>query len=121
MVDYRFFSILGRKSYYPPKDGLLTLLCRDRDSSPTSSRHRRSKLSSAGPRFTNFIYRAHHTPCNYSTKTMGTAFSTLRKGLRSKDPSSRPIQKRTFTHHQAIRFQARRPRLGTEYSNRKGA
>src|SRR5271168_970463 len=34
MVDYRFFSILGRKSYYPPKDGMLTLLCHDRDSSP---------------------------------------------------------------------------------------
>src|SRR5271168_5371286 len=43
MVDYRFFSILGRKSYYPPKDGMLTLLCRNGDSSPTSSRHRRPR------------------------------------------------------------------------------
>src|ERR1700678_2423178 len=50
---------------------------------------------------------------------MQTAFSTPRKGLRSKDPSSRSIRKRTFTHHQAIRFQTRRPRPGTEYSNRK--
>src|SRR6202522_752506 len=32
MVGYRFFSILGQKSYYPPKDGMLTLLCRDGES-----------------------------------------------------------------------------------------